>query len=265
MPQRVKVAAVQCPSELSDVAGNMQRLMALIRQAAAGGAKIVVLPEMAIAGYASQDLRRSWHVAGRPMSEAFLGQDPLPCSQTVPGRASDQFCALARQLGIYLTIPLLERTHDDPPKFFNTVCLASPEGTLALHYRKLNPWYPERSWATPGDRGLQALDTEFGRVGLAICFDIHTILEEYADRGLWALLFSSAWVDDHHAASWMWRRPEVASRFGHHVIGANWSVDRPQTWSGYGYSTILSSAGEMLATAKTLYGSEIVNAELPFP
>ena len=264
-PATVRVAAVQCSSELGDVAGNTKKLTTLVREAAAGGARIVVLPETAITGYVSQDLRWNWHVAGRPIDKAFRGKDPLPYAQTVPGPATDHFCALAKELGIYLTIPLLERTADDPPRFFNTVCLADQQGKLALHYRKLNPWpFPEQSWATPGDRGLATFDTEYGRVGLAICFDIHTILEKYEEHKLWALLYPIAWVDEEHPAAWYWHHlPERIGKFQHHLVGANWSVDRPQKWRGYGFSTIISAEGQVLATAKSLHGSEIVYADLP--
>ena len=46
------------------------------------------------------------------------------------------------------------------------------------------------------------------------------------------------------------------------VIGANWSPDKPQPWRGYGFSTIISPRGEVVATAKSLHGSEIVYAEI---
>jgi predicted amidohydrolase len=46
------------------------------------------------------------------------------------------------------------------------------------------------------------------------------------------------------------------------LIGANWSVDEKQAWFGYGFSTIISPRGEVLATAKTLHGSEIVYATI---
>jgi len=52
------------------------------------------------------------------------------------------------------------------------------------------------------------------------------------------------------------------AKYHHHLIGANWSVDRPQRWRGYGFSTIISAEGKVVATARSLYGSEIVYAEL---
>ena len=86
---------------------------------------------------------------------------------------------------------------DRNPRYFNSVCLVSPGGKIVAHYRKLTPWpYPEQSWATPGDLGVATYDTEYGRVGLAICYDIHTILEKYQPKKIWALLYPIAWVDD---------------------------------------------------------------------
>ena len=141
----------------------------------------------------------------------------------------------------------------------------SPKGELVAHYRKLTPWpYPEKSWATPGDRGVQTYDTEYGRVGLAICFDIHTILRKYEPHDIWALLYPIAWVDDEHPAEWFWHTlPERVGQFDHYVIGANWSVDEPQQWHGYGFSDIYAPTAKLLATATTLYGSEIVYATIP--
>lgn len=264
----VKVAAVQCPSDLGDIDANTRRLTRLIETAAAAGAKFVVLPETAITGYLSQDLKTNWHLPDWPLEKVFAGKDPRPFAQTVPGPATDHFAALARKLGIYLTIPLLEKLPGlaAEPKLFNTVCLASPQGELVGHYRKLTPWpHPEQSWATAGDRGVQTCDTEYGRVGLAICYDIHTILEKYEPHKIWSLFYPIAWGDDDHPAEWFWHRlPERLKPFHHYLIGANWSVARKSknNWKGYGFSTILGPDGRVISTAKSLYGEEIVYAEI---
>jgi predicted amidohydrolase len=272
----VKVAAIQCSSNLGDVAGNRRKLSALVEEAAREGAKIIVLPETAVTGYLSQDLGTNWHLQGWPLAASFQGKDPRPFAEPVPGPSTRHFAALAKGLHVYLTVPLLEIA--DPavkaaaklgdkagvPRFFNTVCLMSPRGEMVAHYRKLTPWpHPEQSWATPGDRGIQVYDSEYGRMGLAICFDIHTILEKYQPRHIWALLYPIAWVDDNHPAEWFWHKlPARVAPFGHYVIGANWSVDQPQKWYGYGFSTVISPEGKVLASAKSLYGSEIVYATL---
>jgi predicted amidohydrolase len=268
-PATVKVAAVQCSSDLAAVGANRAKLTALVEEAAAAGAKIIVLPETAVTGYLSQDLQTNWRKSGRPMNRGFAGSlDPTDAAETVPGPSTDHFAALAKRLGVYVTVPLLE--HATNPRapgdvaYFNTVCLVSPKGELVAHYRKLTPWpHPEQSWATPGDRGVQTFDTEYGRVGLAICFDIHTILPKYQPEKIWALLYPIAWVDDTHPAEWFWHTlPAEVAKFDHYVIGANWSVDHPQPWFGYGFSTIIAPDGKVVASAKSLYGSEIVYAEI---
>jgi predicted amidohydrolase len=261
----VKVAAVQCSSNLGDVEGNRKKLTALVEEAAANGAKIVVLPEAAITGYLSQDLKTNWRVPGWPIERVFVGKDPAGFAETVPGVSTDHFCALAKRLGVYVTVPLLEvEKGAKGDRYFNTVCLASPGGKVVAHYRKLTPWpHPEKSWATPGDRGVATYDTEYGRVGLAICYDVHTILEKYRPQKIWALLYPIAWVDEEHPAEWFWHRlPERVRPFGHYVIGANWSVDQKQAWRGYGFSTVYGPGGAVVATARTLYGSEIVYATI---
>ena len=271
-PAVVKVGAVQCSSNLGDVEKNREKLTVLVQEAASNGAKIIVLPEAAITGYLSQDLKVNWHVAGKPIEGTFvMEQDPLKFAETVPGPSTRWFAKLAAKLGVYITVPLVEvgsgpdGAAAKDPHFYNTICLVAPNGQLVAHYRKLTPWpYPEKSWATPGDRGVQTYDTEYGRVGLAICYDIHSILEKYEPKHIWALLYSIAWVDEEHPAEWFYHvLPERVSHFHHYVIGANWSVDHRQAWRGYGFSAIISPEGRVLAAAKSLYGSEIVYAEIP--
>ncbi len=265
-PKTVKVAAVQCPSVLADVAGNTKRLTRLVRKAAAAGAKIVVLPEAAITGYLSQDLKRNWHLPGRPLAFPFQGVHPGIAAEPVPGPSTRHFAKLAGELGVYVTVPLIERDVErDGARYFNTVALVSPAGTLVAHYRKLTPWpHPEQSWATPGDLGTATYDTEYGRVGLAICFDIHTILDKYRDRELWALLYPIAWVDDSEPIQWFTERlPARVRKAGIFLIGANWSVERKQPWHGYGYSTILGTDGDVLASSDTRLGESIIYATLP--
>lgn len=281
----VKVAAVQCSSDLGAVEANRKKLTGLVEEAAAQGAKIIVLPEASVTGYLSQDIRTNWHRPGWPIDEAFQSKDPAGFAEPVPGPSSEHFAALAKRLGVYVTVPLVEveegpakgttpetiavpaaaaRAKANGPRYYNTALLASPEGRIVAHYRKLHPWpHPEQSWANPGDRGVQPVETPYGKVGLAICFDIHDILELYAKHEIWALLYPIAWVDD-EGSDWFSRGlGERLAPFHHHLIGANWSVDRKEPWHGYGFSRILAPDGKVLAKAATEIGSEIVYASIP--
>src|SRR5262245_12970928 len=105
-PQTVKVAAVQCSSDLGAVAANRDKLSGLVTEAAPPRAKIIVLPETAVTGYLSQDLRTNWHLPDWPIEPFYQGKDPLPFAEPVPGPSTDHFCKLAKSLGVYLTVPL---------------------------------------------------------------------------------------------------------------------------------------------------------------
>src|SRR5438309_11877636 len=70
-PRTVKVAAIQCSSVLGDVVGNRKKLSALVTEAAEAGAKIIVLPEAAVTGYLSQDLKINWRLKGKPIDATF--------------------------------------------------------------------------------------------------------------------------------------------------------------------------------------------------
>src|SRR3954452_3282784 len=108
-PATVKVAAVQCSSDLGDVKANTRKLTKLVEEAAAHGAKIIVLPEAAITGYLSQDLQTNWRFPGRPMDPTFKHAiDPMHAAELVPGASTDHFAKLAKRLGVYITIPLVE-------------------------------------------------------------------------------------------------------------------------------------------------------------
>ncbi len=133
------------------------------------------------------------------------------------------------------------------------------------HYRKIHPYPPtEQSWATPGNLGLQCVETEFGKVALAICYDIHFLPREYDELEPWLLLFPTAWVADEHPAVWFLQEmPAKAKQHGFHIVVSNWSVRRQRQWRGYGFSEVIRSDGRVLSAARSLVGSEIIFADLP--
>jgi predicted amidohydrolase len=264
-PETVLVAAVQCHSEFGKPMDNRERLGRLVRQAAAGGAAIVVLPETAVTGYMTADLKKTWQVGDRQLSEGLEGIDPTRVAETVPGPSTRYFARLADQFGIYLTVPLVE-TDPRTGKFYNTSVLLGPDGRMLIHYRKRDPWpWAERGWATPGDLGNPVVDTPWGRLGLLVCYDIHQQSAAMAERKIDMLLYSVAWVD-HKQSDWYAKDlPDIAKKSGFHIVAANWTVPaKPApTWHGYGQSRIIDATGAVLATARKDLGEEVVFAELP--
>ncbi len=267
-PETFRAAAVQAASEFGDPAANRASLTRLVRQAAQSGARVVVLPETAIPGYLTTDLRTAWQVGAREMTPGLTGADPGPVAETVPGPSTRHFAALARELGIYLTVPLLE-VEARTGEHFNTLVLVGPEGSVLAHYRKLDPWWwAERGWATEGNLGRPVADTPFGRFGLLICYDIHAQAREMARLRIDALLYAIAWVDKEDSDWFGARLPARAREHGYAIVAANWTLPRgtePPAWHGYGQSRILGADGAILARAPDDIGEAIVFAELPLP
>jgi len=277
MPQTVLVAAIQGSSVFGDTEANKKKFSDLCREASANGAKIIVLPEASLTGYLSEDMKKSWHVPGRRLNKSqvtgqtFEAVDPCDYAECVPGPLTKAFCALAQELHVYITIPFVEKAEiDGATCYFNTVCLASPDGELVAHYRKNNPWpYVDHAWITAGNR-TAVVDTPYGRVGLAICFDVHVMFERYERENLWALLYSVAWVDT-DTKSWFTRHlPIRVAKVEYNVVAANWSLSSAsvaESWQcrgtdGYGHSSIYDGSGSRLAGASSLVGDEIIYANL---
>ena len=124
----------QSPSGFGRPEINRRELDGAVRRAASAGAAIVVLPETAVTGYMSLDLKQTWQVGNRPVSEGLAGVDPRDAAETVPGPSTNFFGDVARQCGIYLSVPLLE-TDRKTGKYYNTVVLIGPDGNTLIHYR----------------------------------------------------------------------------------------------------------------------------------
>jgi predicted amidohydrolase len=283
-PAVVMVASVQMPSAMADLAANEALAVRLIREAAATGAKFVVLPETCFHGYLGQDLATVWHVPGRPRGENFCnGIHPKDHAEVLGGPLFDRLGGLTGELGIYLTVPYLEKVDRPAPisddaeeendeegseaqmetVYYNSVALLGPDGATLGNYRKMSPWPdPEAAWAWQGTDPV-VVDTPYGRVGLAICFDIHSCLSKYARHRLWALLYPIAWVGEPSE----WYRQQLPSLLRqvdcpHYVIGANWSTDVAQKWPGAGYSTHYGPRGEIVASTGDQTGCTIVYSHI---
>jgi N-carbamoylputrescine amidase len=152
----VTVAATQMSCDW-DLAANMARAEKLVREAAARGAQIILLPELFEAPYfcIEQDNRH-------------LGL----ATATDDNRAVRHFSAIARELGVVLPISFFERAG---PVFFNSIAILDADGRNLGIYRKSHipngPGYQEKNYFSPGDTGFKVWNTRFGRIGVGICWD----------------------------------------------------------------------------------------------
>ncbi|CAE7612668.1 NIT2 [Symbiodinium sp. CCMP2592] len=279
-PPRVRVAAVQCSSRMGSAAAvedNAEKMERLARKAAEGGAKIIVFPEAALTGYTSQAFLHNWHIPQRRLQPRFTGIDPTGVVPRVDSPIVQKLVALAKELHVYMTIPFVEEVEASPKEgeaesqFFNTVCLAGPSGEVVVHYRKTHLWdYVDGSWASRGD-SPGFVETEFGRVGIGICYDIHRLAQLYSNANLWALLYSVAWVGHPtDGPTERWFRKDLSETYlGRDglkcfVIAANWSTDREYFWDGAGYSSMYGQDGQRLAYLDVEVGDSILYSDIPF-
>ena len=146
------VAAVEFNPALFDFDGNLERALAVIREAAEHGARLIVLPEAALSGYIYRDLEQL-----RPYLDA------------VPGRATDAIAEVTAAFGCHVAIGISEIDHATGLAY-NTGALIGPGGYIGK-YRKngLNP--SDVVWFAPGNTGYPVFDTELGRICMVICYD----------------------------------------------------------------------------------------------
>jgi predicted amidohydrolase len=256
-PATVRVAALQCSSPMGSTAANTSNLVALIRQAARDGAKIIVTPECAVQGYMAPLAWASWSTGTNDAWQVARVAEPIP------GPTTRTFGALAKELGVYLCVGLIEVAGRE---FFNAQVLLAPDGTLAARHRKTSLWTPgDSAWCTRSGERPQVVSTPYGRLGLMICFEVHTLPARMAEAKPDIILYSVAWYGPNEKDWFGNQLPQrVSARLGCGLVTANWAGgDVRATWPGLGYSCVIGGDGHVLAMARTVVGNEIVMVDLP--
>jgi predicted amidohydrolase len=270
----VRIAAIQFAAEFGAPEANRRRLSELIELAAERGAQIVVMPETAIPGYMSEDRRTTWRDARRRPSPKD-GRDVAAVAEPIPGKSSAYFSALAKRLKIWLVATLVEdapKPLDSPLRVervcFNTALLLDPKGKIRLHHRKIRLWPPgDATWAERGDRPPMIVETPLGRIGLMICYEAAEVLPQLAKQGADFVLYPVGWVDHRPPELWFGETlPNWAKEYSLCIAAANWSAQKPPPdVFGWGFSSIISVEGRILAQAQTTIGDEIVFGDIPHP
>jgi omega-amidase len=195
LKQPVKIALVQLASG-ADKAANLARAAEKVREAAAAGAKIVVLPECFNSPYGCDHFPR--------YAESLLPSPPSP--EDSP--SFHALAAMARDNGVYLiggSIPEKETPKDQPaePRYYNTSLTFSPTGTLLATHRKVHLFdisipggitFKESDVLSPGSK-LTIVDLPpYGLVGIAICYDVRfpELAMIAARKGCFALIYPGA-------------------------------------------------------------------------
>jgi N-carbamoylputrescine amidase len=154
--KQLKVGLVQ-QSCSADREANIEKSMAAIRKAAAGGAELVILQELHTGLY-------------------FCQSEDTGCfdlAEPIPGPSTEAFGRLAGELGVVIVTSLFERRA--PGIYHNTAVVLEKDGTIAGKHRKMHipddPAYYEKFYFTPGDLGFEPIATSVGKLGVLVCWD----------------------------------------------------------------------------------------------
>ena len=188
------VACVQAEPVILDRQATIERVDVLCGEAARAGAALVVLPESFVPAYPSSAWAKAlagWDDPRAKAAFALLARE----SVELPGRAADRLGEIARAHEVWLVTGVTEVDPTRPGTLYNALLYHAPDGTLALHHRKLVPTNHERLVWGPGDgRGLEVVDTGAARLGGLICWENYMPLARFAlyDDGVEIYVASTA-------------------------------------------------------------------------
>ena len=157
MPQSRLTAALIQQSFTPDPETNLAATGEMVREAAAAGARLVLLCE----------LHRTRYFCQTEDTACFDLAEP------VPGPTTEALGRLAREIGAVIVGSVFERRGSG--LYHNTAVVLDADGRLAGRYRKMHipddPGYHEKFYFTPGDTGFVPVDTAAGRLGVLVCWD----------------------------------------------------------------------------------------------
>ena len=246
----IRAALIQMRSG-RDMARNLADASAMIREAAAKGARFVSTPEMT--NILEPDRPRLFALA-KPEAE----------DDSVRG-----FEALAQELGIWLNVGSLA-LKGEGAKLVNRSLLFAPDGRLAARYDKIHLFdvdlptgesLRESAAYEPGRQAVLA-ESGIGPLGMTICYDLRFphLYRALAQRGAKLFTIPSAFTVPTGEAHWHVLLRARAIETGSFVLAAAQGGRHESGRETYGHSLIVSPWGEILAEAGTEPG--VVMAEI---
>ncbi len=253
--RKVKVAATQmsCSWDRSE---TLMKADALVREAAAEGANIILLQELFETPYFCQ-LQKFEYFSLATKAE----ENP----------AIQHFQKVAKELNVVLPISFFEKAGNTQ---FNSIAIIDADGEILGIYRKTHipdglP-YAEKFYFTPGDTGFKAWKTKFGTIGVGICWDqwFPETARSMALLGAELLFFPTAIGSEptlKHDSSAHWRNTMAGHAAANMmpVIASNrigTEADEDSSMTFYGKSFIADNHGEIVEAADD-HTSQVLVAE----
>lgn len=156
MKEKFKIALAQISSKPGDKKGNLRKIEQAAIEAEKQRAQLLILPEMSLTGYVIKD--RIYELA-----------------EEIPGHSTRLVEKIAKETGVHIIFGMPELSPNTRATFHNTSVLVSPKG-LVGKYRKMylptHSMFEEKRYFRPGYH-TSVFNTEVGRIGLLICYDIY--------------------------------------------------------------------------------------------
>jgi predicted amidohydrolase len=149
----VVVAVAQLALAVGELDANRQAARAAITQAAAAGARFVVLPELSDSGYMISNADEARSLA----------------SSAADGATLREWRELAARFDLAVAGGFCELGPDG--NLYNSAAIVDASGTRTV-YRKAHLWDVEKKIFTPGNDAPPVVALPFGNVGLMICYDL---------------------------------------------------------------------------------------------
>ncbi|HEX8977659.1 MAG TPA: carbon-nitrogen hydrolase family protein [Solirubrobacteraceae bacterium] len=239
MHPTVRAAAIQLNST-EDIEHNLDTATRLVRQAADGGAELIVLPE-------------KWTVLGRP-EVMQAAADPI-----AEGRVSSWAQALAGELRIDLVAGSFVEARAGEAKSSNTSLHYGADGGLRGIYRKLHMFdvevdgtvYAESEREQAGEEIVVSELASGARLGMSICYDLRfpELYRELSERGAEVIAVPSAFTLATTRDHWEVLLRARAIENQCFVVAANQIGAHPPGNRSGGRSMIVDPWGVVLATA----------------
>jgi nitrilase len=194
MNEPIKVACVQAEPVILKRDATIEKIAALTAEAAAAGARLIVFPETFVPAYPSSRWAKALAGWADPRAKAAFAALARE-SVEVPGPAADRLGEIAREHEVWLVTGVNEIDPERPGTLYNALLYHAPDGSLALHHRKLVPTNHERLvWGQGDGRGLRAIATPIGRLGGLICWENYMPLARFSlyDSGVEIYVASTA-------------------------------------------------------------------------
>jgi predicted amidohydrolase len=155
MKDKVKLALCQISSKRESKEENFKKIEKLTLKSQQEGADIAVFPELSLTGYVLHD-------------------QVYELAEPIPGPTTKKAEVLAKKTGLHLVFGMPELSERTKATIFNTSVLVGPEGLIGK-YRKMylptHSIFEEKRYFRPGYR-TAVFETDLGKIGLSICYDI---------------------------------------------------------------------------------------------